>query len=426
MKEAAIDRATHIEKRIMNPYELRNDFPAFSERHTERLKNGIGNPVIFLDNATTTLKPWSVIDTMVNYYERQCDNHPRHWLYKTDTIDHYNRTRKRVADFISAGNSHEIVLTSGAAEAIDIVATSYGEKFLKEGDEIILSETENPHNNLPWIRLAQRKNLSLHFVKMNSNGILDYDKFNLLINNKTKFIALSYVSEFYGTIHHIRGIISQAHSRSIPVLIDATHAVPRLITDVRELDCDFLVFDGHRMCGPEGIGILFGRQELLEIMDPQHLSDDVLGERIKKSSGSLPIKFETGSFNIVGALGMEAAVEYLMSYGMDKLTFYEQTLTSYALLKLNNVDGIHLLGEAPERSGIITFKFETVDARRVANFLKNEGILVSAGYLNKGRFNEDESINLIVRASLYFYNTVDEINLFIDRLIKAIRHLRRK
>jgi cysteine desulfurase/selenocysteine lyase len=406
---------------LINIDEIRNDFPILQE--TFLSAKGSYKQLIYLDNAASTQKPRQVIDTIRNYYEHQNANVHRaiHKLSERATRA-YESSRQKVANFINAASEREIVFTRGTTEAINLVASSWGRKFIQAGDEILLSEMEHHSNLIPWQLLAHEKQAKLQFIPITGEeGRLDLSAIDNLLNEKTRIFSITNMSNVFGTINPVRGLIQKAHEKGIPVLLDGAQAVPHLPTDVQELDCDFLAFSGHKMCGPTGIGVLYGKEKYLEEMEPYQGGGEMISSvwLDKATWNEIPYKFEAGTPNIAGAIGLASAIDYLNEIGMGKITTYEQKMTTYALAKMREIEEMRIYGYTPIRGGVISFYLGKVHPHDVAQFLDNEGIAVRAGHHCAQPTMRKLGIPATTRASLYFYNTYSEIDTFVDNLRKA-------
>ena len=413
----------HASKSLRNldPEKLRSDFPLITRPQPGK-RAGVTHPLIYFDNAATTQKPRQVISALTHYYEHENANvHRALYRLGEQATQAYESSRRDIATFINAEHVHEIIFTRGTTEAINLVAAAWGRKHLQEGDEIILTEMEHHSNLIPWQMLGREKKLHLRFIPFLNDGTLDYDKVNGMFNERTRLVAISHMSNVFGTINSVRGIIRKAHARNIPVLLDGAQSVPHIPVDVQYLDCDFLAFSGHKMCGPTGIGVLYGKEALLEEMDPYQGGGDMISSvwLDRATWNELPYKFEAGTPNIAGAVGLAAAVRYLSKIGMAKITRYEQALTTYAILEMNRVQGIRFYGTAPERGGVISFNLGEIHPHDMAQFLDSQHIAVRAGHHCAQPIMRKLGIPATTRASLYFYNTFAEVDKFVNALYQA-------
>ncbi len=381
-----------------------------------------GKRLVYLDSAATTQKPRVVIDAIERYYREQNANVHRaiHVLAERAT-EAYEDARVRVAKFIGAPSERSIIYTRGTTESINLVAYAWGDRELSEDDEILISEMEHHSNLVPWQLLAQRRKARLRYIPVTESGELDRDALRALLTPKVKLVALTHASNVLGTVNPVREITAAAHAVGAKVLIDAAQSVPHFAVNVQELDCDFLAFSGHKMCAPTGIGILYGREALLEAMNPFHGGGEMINKVALDHStwADLPHKFEAGTPNISGAVGLGAAVAYLESLGMAAIDAYEQELTAYALEQLKTVPGLTLHGAARERVGSISFSLDCAHPHDVAHFLDQDGIAIRAGHMCAQPLMKKRGVTALSRISVYFYNTRDEI----DAAVKSLRRV---
>ncbi len=416
-----LDKDTSDSRFLLNIDKIRLDFPILKE--TFPTSAGQEIPLVYLDNAATTQKPRQVIETIRHYYEHDNANVHRaiHKLSERATVA-YENSRKKVAEFINAPSARQVIFTRGTTEAINLVAHGWGRKFIRAGDEIILSEMEHHSNLIPWQILAREKNARLRFIPFSkSNGTLQIANLEQLLSERTRLIAVTHMSNVFGTINPVRGIIQKARERGIPVLLDAAQAVPHLPTDVQELDCDFLAFSGHKMCGPTGIGVLYVKEKFLEEMDPYQGGGEMISAvwLDKATWNEPPHKFEAGTPNIAGAIGLGAAIDYLTSIGMEKITRYEQKLTTYALSKMQKIEDMRIYGMAPFRGGVISFYLGDIHPHDMAQFLDSEGIAIRAGHHCAQPVMRKLGVPATARASFYFYNTYQEVDKLMESFLKA-------
>jgi len=393
----------------------RKDFPILSEIIHDK-------PLVYLDNAASTQKPKQVIDAISNYYLHENANVHRgiHELSDRATKG-FEGAREKIAKFIGAESPKQIIFTRGTTEAINLVASAWGRKFISQDDEIILSEMEHHSNLIPWQILAQEVGAKLKFIPFKDDGTIDFPIFEQLLARKTKLIAITHMSNVFGTINPVKRIIQMAHDRGVPVLFDAAQSVPHLPVDVSYLDCDFFAFSGHKMIGPTGIGVLYAKSQILENMNPYQGGGEMISSVWLESStwNEIPHKFEAGTPNIAGAVGLGAAVDYLTNIGMIPITLYEQELTTYALEQMSEIKDLIIYGSAPERGGVISFNLGTVHPHDLSHFLDQEGIAVRAGHHCAQPIMRKLDIAATTRISLYFYNTKDEVDYFIKKLHEA-------
>lgn len=403
------------EKKIFDPLKYRKDFPILEEKVH-------GKPLVYFDNAATTQKPIQVIDAIRDYYMHYNANVHRaiHNLGEQATTA-FENSRKHIANFIGAPSEKQIIFTRGTTEAINLVATGWGRKFITQGDEIILSEMEHHSNLIPWQLLAKEVNASLKFIPFKEDGTIDFPVFERILSSKTKLIAITHMSNVFGTINPVIRIIQMAHDRGIPVLFDAAQSVPHLPVDVKHLKCDFLAFSGHKMLGPTGIGVLYAKSQILENMNPYQGGGEMINSVWFEEAtwNEIPHKFEAGTPNIVGAIGMSKAVEYLENVGMVNLTLYEQELTTYALEKMAEIPGMKIYGAAPERGGVISFNLGDIHPHDLSHFLDQKGIAVRAGHHCAQPIMRKLNIAATTRVSFYFYNTKQEIDYLVEELKNA-------
>ncbi|MCX7795735.1 MAG: cysteine desulfurase [bacterium] len=398
-------------------YKIRNDFPILKEKIN-------GKKLVYLDNAATTQKPLSVINATSDYYKHYNANVHR-GVYTLGAIatQEYERIRKKVADFIGAEESSCIVFTKGTTEAINLVAYGWGRKFLRDGDEVILTIMEHHSNIVPWQILARERGIKLKFIPLRDDGTLDMDSFYSSISEDTKLISITYVSNVLGTINPIGEIVKIAHNIRAKVLIDGAQGIPSIPTNVKNLDVDFLAFSAHKMLGPTGIGILYSKREILEEMEPLLGG----GEMIKRVSifdsiwADIPYRFEGGTPNIAGVIGFGEAIDYLNNLGMDEVFKHEKILTAYALEMLSSLDGITIYGpkDINLRSSIISFNYKKVHPHDVATILDQNGIAIRAGHHCAQPLHDALGISASCRVSLYVYNTKEEIDCLIKSLEKV-------
>ena len=395
---------------------VREDFPILSQRVH-------GKPLVYLDNAATTQKPRPVIDSLVKYYSAQNANIHRgvHALSELATYE-YEKARGKVKLFINAFDSREIIFVRGTTEGINLVAASYGRKFIKAGDEIIISAMEHHSNIVPWQLLCETAGAVLRVIPMNDQGELEMDEYVKLLNKKTKFVSVVYLSNSLGTINPIKEIVRLAHGQGVPVLVDGAQSTSHLPIDVQELDCDFYAFSGHKLFGPTGIGVLYGKTHLLESMPPYQGGGDMISSVTfeKTTYNALPYKFEAGTPNIAGTIALGAAIDYVQSYGLSAIGAYENELLSYATEKIAAVDGVRIIGTAKKKSSVLSFVMENVHAHDVGTIVDQEGIAVRTGHHCTQPVMKRFGIPATARASFAFYNTMEEI----DRLVKALEKVK--
>lgn len=398
---------------------VRKDFPLL-----HRLVND--KPLIYFDNGATTQKPKSVIDAVNNYYNFQNANIHRgvHTLSQEITIA-YEKTRVTVQKHLNATFPHEIIFTKGTTDSINLVAYSFGKKYVHEGDEVLISAMEHHSNILPWQQMCVDKKAVLKVIPINNNGEIDIEIFRSLLNSKTKIVALTQVSNTLGTINPVKELIALAHQHEIPVLIDGAQAVPHMNVDVQDLDADFYCFSAHKLYGPTGVGILFGKEKWLNPMPPYQTGGGVI-ETVqfnKTTFAPLPLKFEAGTPHIAGAIGLAAAIDYVNQIGLDKIADYEHQLLNYATAKLLNMQSVKIIGTAKNKAAVISFIVKDIHPFDIGMILDKQGIAVRTGHHCTQPLMQFFGIPGTVRASFSFYNSLEEIDLFIHGLKKAIQML---
>ncbi|MEP7338717.1 MAG: cysteine desulfurase [Acidobacteriota bacterium] len=395
---------------------IRQDFPILNEKVH-------GRPLVYLDSAATSQKPQIVLDALHRYYAEQNSNVHRgvHYLSQLATRE-YEEARVKIQRFINAAESHEIIFTSGTTAGINLVALSYGRKFIHAGDEIIISTLEHHSNIVPWQMLCEQTGAKLRVIPVNDAGELLMDEFAEMLNSKVKIVAVNHVSNALGTINPIKRIIELAHSHDIPVLIDGAQAAPHLKVDVRELDCDFYAFSGHKLCGPTGIGVLYGKSHWLEVMPPIFGGGDMIASVTfeKTTYNSLPYKLEAGTPNIADAIGLGVAIDYLNSIGLDKIAAYEHELLEYATETIGAIPGVTIIGTAQEKASVLSFTIEGIHPHDIGTILDQEGIAVRAGHHCAQPVMKRFGVPATARASFAFYNTKEEIDVLAEGIQKTI------
>jgi cysteine desulfurase/selenocysteine lyase len=396
-------------------HKVRRDFPIFRQPVN-------GKQLVYLDNAATTQKPQAVIDAVVRFYTQECANVRRgiHHLSELAT-ESYESSRLRASRLINAASIQEIVFVRGATEGINLVAQSYGPTHVGPGDEILISAMEHHSNIVPWQRLCQQRDAQLRVIPINSTGEIALEEYAKLLDARTRLVAVTGVSNVLGTINPVRDIIRLAHQGNIPVLIDGAQAVPHVPVDVRELDCDFYVFSGHKMYGPNGIGVLYAREHLLEAMPPYQVGGEMIASITfeKAHYAELPYKFEAGTPNIAGAIGLGAAIEYLNSLGFDNIFEYERTLVTYAAQCLSALADLRLIGTASNKTGALSFVLSGVHAHDIGTILNGEGVAIRTGHHCAQPLMDFFKVPATARASLGLYNTKEDIEALIQALIKV-------
>jgi cysteine desulfurase / selenocysteine lyase len=382
-----------------------------------------GKPLVYLDNAATSQKPRFVLDAIAEYYEKENANIHRgvHYLSEKATAD-YENARARIQRFLNAAKSSEIIFVRGTTEGINLVAQTYGRTHVSHGDEILITAIEHHSNIVPWQMLCAEKGAKLRVVPINDHGELVLDEYDKLLSSRTKIVAITHVSNALGTVNPIKRMIDAAHRRNIPVLIDGAQAVPHMSVDVQALDCDFYTFSGHKIYGPTGIGVLYGKTALLEAMPPYQGGGDMISSVTfeKTTYNKLPYKFEAGTPDIAGVIGLGAAIDYVTDVGMDAIAAHEQELLAYATEKLSAIPGVRIIGTAAEKAGVISFVLNDIHPHDVGTILDQEGIAIRTGHHCSQPVMDRFCIPATARASFAIYNTREDI----DALVKGIERVR--
>jgi len=403
----------------MNANSIRKDFPILTQTIN-------GKPLVYLDNAATTQKPQVVIDRIADYYKTINSNVHRgvHTLSQkaTDAMEH---ARITVQKFINAKENHEIIFTKGTTESINLVAQTFAQQFLNEGDSILISAMEHHANIVPWQQMCKQKKANLSVIPILENGELDLSNIDELLSKNVKFLAISHISNVLGTINPIELLIEKAHKKDIPVLIDAAQSVAHETIDVQKLDCDFLVFSGHKMYAPMGIGVLYGKSDWLNKLPPYQFGGEMISDvRFEETLfNELPFKFEAGTPHVEGILGLETAILYLQKIGLKQIAKYENELLIYATEKLSELSGIIFHGTARQKSAVLSFNFQGIHNFDVGSILDQLGIAVRTGHHCAQPLMEVLSVPGTVRASFAFYNTKEEIDVFVEGLKTAKKML---
>ena len=381
-----------------------------------------GKPLVYLDNAATTQKPQSVIDTVEQFYSKENANiHRGIFCLSEQATKRFKSARHKIQAFIHAESDKEVIFVRGATEAINLVAQCYGRAFLKKGDEVLITHMEHHSNIVPWQMLENEIGIKLKVAPINDAGELMMDDFAKLLTDKVKFVSVVHVSNALGTINPVKEIIRMAHEKGIPVLLDGAQAVAHTRVDVQELGCDFYAFSGHKLFGPTGIGVLYGKRELLEKMPPYQGGGDMIRSVTfeKTVYNDLPYKFEAGTPHIAGVIGLGAAIDYVSEVGLDRIEAYEQTLLSYGTEKLLQVPGLRIIGTAAKKSAILSFVLGEAHAHDIGTILDRQGIAIRAGHHCAMPVMQRFQVPATTRASLAFYNTRQEI----DRLVEALHEV---
>lgn len=408
------------DRSAMSWEEIRAEFPVLHQKVGE-------HALAYLDNAASSQMPQPAIDRLRTYQTREHSNVHRgvHMLSQRAT-DAFDGAREKVRAFINAAESDECIFTRGATEGINLVAYSWGRKFVGEGDEIIVSALEHHANLVPWQILCQQKGARLRLLPMTDEGVLKVEELDGLLNARTKLVAVNHVSNALGTINPVAEIIEKAHKNNSLVMIDGCQATPHLKVDVQALDADFYVFSGHKMCGPTGVGVLYGKRALLEKMDPFLAGGDMIRSVSFESSTYAPIphKFEAGTPSILSVVGLGAAIDYLESVGMERIAAREHELLEYANAKFAEIEGVRILGTAPDKAAVISFEVEGVHPHDIGTILDTEGVAIRAGHHCAQPLMKRLGVPATARASIAFYNNRNDIDALIGALatVKEIFH----
>ena len=405
-----------LERLIRFPVEkIRKDFPLLATAVH-------GKQLVYLDNAATSQKPQAVIDAEGLFYSRDCSNIHRgvHELSERATKC-YEDARARIQQLLNARESREIIFVRGATEAINLVASSYGRKHVEAGDEILITAMEHHSNIVPWQMLCEEKGARLRVAPVNDRGEVIFEEFEKLLGPRTRLVAVVHVSNVLGTINPVRKMIEAAHRRNVPVLVDGAQAVPHVKIDVQALDCEFYAFSGHKLYGPTGVGVLYGKADVLDAMPPYQGGGDMIRSVTfeKTLYNNLPYKFEAGTPNIAGAIGLAAAVDYVNELGLENIAAYEDELLAYATRALAAIPGLRIIGTAQEKASVISFVIEGIHPHDMGTVLDQEGIAVRTGHHCAQPLMERFKIPATTRASLAFYNTEEEIDALVGGIQKV-------
>jgi cysteine desulfurase/selenocysteine lyase len=394
---------------------LRKDFPTLrQEVH--------GKPLVYLDSAATSQKPRAVLEAVDRYYEQDNANvHRGVHLLSVRATEAYEAAREKVQRFVHAAHPHEIVFVRGTTEAINLVAQTFGRTRIRAGDEIVVTVMEHHSNIVPWQMLCEQQGAALRVVPMDDDGTLRIDELERLIGPRTRLVALGHVSNALGTIHPVRRIVELAHGKGVPVLLDGAQAVPHLAVDVQALGCDFYAFSGHKLFGPTGIGVLYGRSELLEQMPPWQGGGDMISSVSfeKTTYNKLPYKFEAGTPDIAGAIGLGAAIDYVNSVGLHAIAAYEHALLDYATDALKRVPGLRLIGTAKEKASVLSFLLGDIHPHDIGTVLDREGIAIRTGHHCAQPLMRRLGVAATARASLAFYNRREDVDALVAGLHKV-------
>lgn len=409
-------KAIFVSMKAYNLSKVREDFPIL---HTEVH----GKPLIYLDNAATTQKPRAVLDQIEQAYCHFNANIHRgvHHLSQVATEKH-EATRKRVADFIGATHAHEVLFTRGTTEAINLVASSFGQAFLSEGDEIVISTMEHHSNIVPWQMIAERVGAKIKVVKLLPDGSLDIDHYASLLGKRTKLIAITHVSNVLGTINPIKELIGMAHREGIPVLVDGAQAVAHMPVNVQDLDADFYAFSGHKLYAPTGIGVLYGKEEWLNKIPPYQGGGEMIAKVTfeKTSYNELPFKFEAGTPDYVGSTALAAAIDYVSALGLDAIAAHQEHLLSIATEGVRAIEGARIIGEAAQKSGVLSFVVGKIHPYDLGMLLDRLGIAIRTGHHCAEPLLDSLGLQATARASFGLYNTEDEVHRFLEALNRVV------
>ena len=399
---------------------IRQDFPILTRTVNDK-------PLVYLDNGATTQKPRQVIDAIIEYYTQLNSNVHRgvHHLSQLAT-DAFEVTRRKLQPFINAEHEHEIILTKGTTDSINLVAACYGRAFVNAGDEIIISAMEHHSNIVPWQMCCEERGATLRVIPINEAGELDMDAYRSMLNERTRMVAVTYVSNALGTVNPVGEIIGLAHAAGAPVLVDAAQAIQHMAIDVQALDADFLVFSGHKMYGPTGVGVLYGKEKWLDAMPPYQGGGEMIKDVTfeKTTYNVLPFKFEAGTPNIEAGICLTHAIDYINALGIDRIARHEHELLTYATQQLQAVDGVRMIGTAREKSSVLSFLLDGAHPYDVGVILDKLGIAVRTGHHCTQPLMDYYGIPGTVRASIAVYNTKDDIDALVDGVERAAAMLR--
>lgn len=400
---------------MISASKIRQDFPIlFQEVNDE--------PLVYLDNAATTQKPKAVLDALTYYYEHENANVHRgvHTLAERATHS-YEAAREKVRKFINASETAEVLFTRGTTTSLNWVAGSFGEQFIHKGDEILISYMEHHSNVIPWQQLAKKKGATLKYIELTEEGFLDMEKVKELINSNTKILSIAHVSNVLGVINPVQELARMIHEQGGILVVDGAQSAPHMAIDVQQIDCDFFAFSGHKMCGPTGIGVLYGKRKWLEQMEPVEFGGEMIDfvELYDSTWKELPWKFEAGTPNIAGAIALGHSIDYLEAMGMENIHHYEEELATYVLPKLQKIEGLTIYGpqDPTKRTGVIAFNLDGLHPHDVATALDMEGIAVRAGHHCAQPLLKFLQVSATARASFYFYNTKQDANRLVDAIL---------
>ena len=394
---------------------LRADFPILRRQVH-------GKPLVYLDNAATAQKPHAVIDSLSRYYEQENANIHRgvHYLSERAT-EEYAAARKTIQYFLNAADAGEIIFVRGATEGINLVAQTYGRANVGQGDEVLISAMEHHSNIVPWQILCEEKDAKLRVIPINDSGELIWEEFEKLLGSRTKMVAVTHVSNALGTVNPVRRIVEQAHRANVPVLVDGAQSVPHIEVDVQALDCDFFVFSGHKIYGPTGIGVLYGKSALLDAMPPYQGGGDMISSVTfeKTTYNKLPYKFEAGTPHISGGIGLGCAIGYLNGVGIERVERHEHELLAYATRAVGEIPGLRVIGTAAEKAGVLSFVMEGIHPHDIGTILDQQGIAIRTGHHCAQPVMQRFGIPATARASFALYNTREEVDALVSGLQKV-------
>jgi cysteine desulfurase / selenocysteine lyase len=420
MSERMIESAKLSDAELMERFlavkGCRHNFPLLRQRVN-------GKPLVYFDNAATSQKPQVVIDTLMKYYEEENSNIHRgvHYLSERAT-QAYEGARVKVQHFLNAASTKEIIFVRGTTEAINLVSYSYGRRNVGAGDEVLISGMEHHSNIVPWQILCEEKGAKLNVIPVDDRGELIMEEYERLLTPKTKIVALVHISNALGTVNPVKQMIATAHARGIPVLVDGAQSVPHMKVDVRDLDADFYAFSAHKMFGPTGVGILYGKESFLKAMPPYQSGGDMIKSVTfeKTIYNDLPHKFEAGTPGIAGGIGLAAAIDYIQEVGLDNIYAFEHDLLTYATQAVQNIKGLHIIGNARHKASVLSFVIDGVHPHDIGTILDDEGVAIRTGHHCAQPVMQRFNIPATARASFAFYNTKEEIDVMVGALNKVI------
>lgn len=401
----------------MDIQKIREDFPILSRTVYDR-------PLVYLDNGATTQKPRSVVDAMVSeYYSVNANVHRGVHFLSQQATELHEASRETVRRFIHARSTSEIVFTRGTTESINLLVSCFGEKYMREGDEVIVSVMEHHSNIVPWQLLAARKGIVIKVIPMNDCGELLQDEYRSLFSERTRMVSVAHVSNVLGTVNPVKEMIDYAHSQGVPVLVDGAQSVPHMPVDVQQLDADFYVFSAHKVYGPTGVGVLYGKEEWLDRLPPYQGGGEMIQSVTfeKTTFNELPFKFEAGTPDYIGTTGLARALDYVSSIGMEQIAAYEHELTQYAMQRLKEIPGMRLFGEAESKGSVVSFLVGDIHHFDMGTLLDRLGVAVRTGHHCAQPLMQRLGIEGTVRASFALYNTKDEIDTLVESILRVSR-----